>query len=262
MSSPRPTQRQLPPGVTSSLWEYVHTADIADDYDDHYAYNKLFAFDEQVLWRHFKKKGVVADLGCGSGRALVPLARRGFMGLAIDLSEPMLRVVQSKAQEEQLAIQCLRANLVELDGLADETVDYAICLFSTLGMIRGRANRQRILEHARRILKPGGLFVVHVHNFWYSLFDPGGLWWMIGNCLRAALVRDIERGDKCFHYSGVPDMFLHVFTRGELTSVLRRAGLRIKEVILLDPARHKELRWPWFLGRLRANGWIAVCERK
>ena len=40
----------------------------------------------------------------------------------------------------------------ELEGLADEAVDYAVCLFSTLGMVRGRENRRRILAHACRIL--------------------------------------------------------------------------------------------------------------
>ena len=62
-------------------------------------------------------------------------------------------------------------------------------LFSTLGMIRGRENRQRVLNHVRRILKPGGLFVVHVHNLWYNLYDPGGPWWLVKNLLTAAVAR-------------------------------------------------------------------------
>ena len=48
-----------------------------------------------------------------------------------------------------------RANLVELDGVRDKSLDGAICLFSTLGMIRGRKNRRRVLDHAQRILRPG-----------------------------------------------------------------------------------------------------------
>lgn len=261
MSLPTPEPNSLPPGVTRGLWEYASAEHIAEDYDEYFAYNRLFEFDEQVLLRHFKKKGLVADLGCGTGRALVPLARQGFSGLAIDLSEHMLRVVRRKADEEDLPIECVRANLVELDSLAEAGCDYAICLFSTLGMVRGRDNRRRILEHACRLLRPGGLFVVHVHNFWYSLFDPGGPGWVFGNLWQAAVKRDIDRGDKCFRYCGVPDMFLHLYTRGELAGELRRAGLRIKEFISLCPARNRALRWPWLLGRLRANGWIVVCER-
>ena len=107
----------------------------ADDYDDYFAFNSLFEHDEQVLARHLRPPGLVADLGCGTGRALVPLVKAGHRGLAIDLSEPMLKVVQEKADLDELPIDCLQANLVELDALADHSVDHAICMFSTLGMI-------------------------------------------------------------------------------------------------------------------------------
>ena len=104
----------------------------------------------------------------------------------------MLAVVGEKAAEEHLPIERLRANLVELDCLADASVDYAVSLFSTLGMIHGRPNRQRALGHVRRMLKPGGVLVLHVHNFWYNLFDPGGPWWVLKILLRAAIVQDIR----------------------------------------------------------------------
>ncbi len=253
-------------GVTRGMWEYAHTDHIADDYDEYFALNKLFDLDEQVIARHFRLRDrqpgtVVADLGCGTGRALVPLARRGFRGLAVDLSERMLHIVRRKAHDNNLPIQCVRANMVELDFLADECVHYALCLFSTLGMIRGRANRQQALSHVRRILKPGGLFVLHAHNYWYNLYDPGGPWWLVKNFLRSLFSREIERGDKFFPYRGVANMFLHVFTQSELVRALRLAGFRLKEKIMLDATRMRALRWPWLFGRLRANGWIVVCEK-
>jgi len=246
--------------VTRGLWDYVQSDEIARQYDDYFADNRLFELDEQVLARHFTPPALVADLGCGTGRALVTLVRRGFTGLAIDLSEKMLDVVREKARLDNLPIECLQANMVELDGVADASVDYAICLFSTLGMIRGRDNRRRALAHIRRILKPGGLFVVHAHNFWFNLFDPNGPWWVLRSLLRSMWIRDVERGDKFFQYRGVPNMFLHVFTRGELTAALRGAGFRIKETVLLAANRRRPLRRPWLLGSIRANGWIVVCE--
>ena len=256
---------QLPPGVTRGLWEYAHTDVIADDYDDYFASNRLFDLDSQVLATRLRttdaeQPAVVADLGCGTGRALIPLARRGFRGLAVDLSERMLQIVRRKAEAEKLPIQCVRANLVELDALADHSVDYAISLFSTLGMIQGGPNRQRTLEHVRRVLKPSGLFVLHVHNFWYNLYDPGGPWWLVRNFLRAKMLGDEEVGDKFFHYRGVHNMFLHAFRRGELTRALRRSDFAVQEWIPLATPRHRRLCRPWLLGRFRANGWIAICR--
>lgn len=233
---------------------------IADDYDDYFAENSLFDFDEAVLARHFTRPGLLVDLGCGTGRLLVPFARRGFRGLAVDLSMPMLEVVGQKAAEEKLPIDRLRANLTELDCLRDGVADYCISMFSTLGMIRGRANRLKALRHTRRILKPGGKFVLHVHNRWYNLFDPQGRVWLAKNLFGSMVRRDQEPGDKFFDYRGIPNMFLHVFTRRELKADLRRAGFRIVELIALDTERRHALQRPWLFGRLRANGWIVVCQ--
>ncbi|NQU23964.1 MAG: class I SAM-dependent methyltransferase [Candidatus Nealsonbacteria bacterium] len=233
---------------------------IAEQYDEYFAKNRLFEFDEQVLARHFTRPGLVVDLGCGTGRALVALARRGFRGLGVDLSPAMLRIVAEKARAENLPISVLRANLVQLDCLAGGSFDYAVSLFSTLGMIRGRGHRRQALGHVRRALKPGGLFVLHVHNFWFNLFDPVGRRWLLGHLLSVPFRRGEQRGDKFFHYRGIPEMFLHTFTLGELRGELAAAGFRIKELIPLAMGRQRPLSCPWLFGRFRANGWIMVCE--
>jgi len=258
-SSNRP-EWQLPAGVPRSVWQYSRKEAIAEQYDEYFALNRLFEFDEQVLARYFTRPGLVVDLGCGTGRALVGLARRGFRGLGIDLSLPMLRIVAEKARQENLPISALQANLVELSCLRSRSADYAVCLFSTLGMVRGRENRHRVLLHARRILKPDGLFVMHAHNFWYNLFDPAGRRWLLGHLPTVCCRRGLERGDKFFHYRGIPQMFLHTFTRRELIRALVRAGFRVEQLIPLAVTRQRPLRCPRLLGRFRANGWIVVCR--
>jgi len=260
MDDPVPPDWQLPRGLTRGLWDYTHSDSIADDYDDYFAYCKLFEFDEALLHRHFTRPGLVVDLGCGTGRALIPLVRRGYRALAVDFSLPMLEIVAAKAREEHLAIDCLRANLVELDMLPDGIADYAICLFSTLGMIRGRENRRAALVHFRRILKPGGLLMLHVHNYWHQLLTGPGRRWLLGNVFRGVVRRDLEMGDKFFSYRGIPNMFLHVFRHGELSRDLAAAGLRARHWHWLDVRRHRELKRPWLAGGLRASGWIVVCE--
>jgi len=251
---------RLPPGVTHSLWDYAQADHIADDYDEYFAHNSLFEFDLAVLERCFTRPGRIVDLGCGTGRLLVPFARRGYRGLALDLSLPMLRVVGEKARSENLPIDRLCVNMAELDCLKSASIEYCICMFSSLGMVRGRENRRKVLAHVRRILKPGGLFVIHVHNRWYNLTDPQGRWWVFKNQLAALTGRVAEAGDKIFDYRRIPNMYLHVFTRHEFTSDLASAGFRIRELIALDNERRHALSRPWLFGRLRANGWIAICE--
>jgi SAM-dependent methyltransferase len=257
--APLPDWR-LPPGVPRSLWEYAQAEHIAADYDDFFAQNSLFDFDLAVLQRHFARPGTIVDLGAGTGRLLVPFARRGYRGLAVDLSAAMLRVVGRKAAAEGLPIDRLLANMVELDCLRDASADYCISMFSTLGMVAGRRQRRRVLAHARRILRPGGLLVVHVHNRWYNLRLAEGRRWLAANAL-AALAGRAEWGDTSYDYRGIPGVRLHLFTQRELVAELRRAGFRLRELIPLDTERRHKLSRPWLLPRLRANGWIAVGER-
>jgi len=259
--SPLRPEWQLPPGVPSGVWEYAHAEHIAEEYDEYFALSELFEFDEQVVGSLLVRPGWVVDLGWGTGRALVPLARRGFRCLGVDLSRPMLRVVGQKAQAEGLVIHRLQANLVELEGLGDGWADYVLCLFSTLGMIHGRENRRRALAHAGRILKPQGRLVLHVHNVWYNLFSAEGRRWLARHWAGRLLGRRGDPGDKFFTYRGIPRVFVHTFSLGELRSTLRSAGLRIEQLIPLAAERQRPLAHAWFLGRFRANGWIVICRK-
>ena len=247
--------------MTRGTLEYAQSAAVTEGYDDEFAGNTLFEFDRQVLQRHLTRPGLIVDLGCGTGRLLVHFARRGFRGLAVDLSLNMLRIVGDKARAENLPIDRLLTNVVELDGVRGAVADYCICMFSTLGMIRGRTHRQQTLAHVHRLLKPEGLFVMHVHNRWSNLLVPGVGRWLLTNWMQSLRRGEIEAGDKFFDYHDVPQMFLHLFTRRELRQSLRQAGLQVIELIPLDTRRRHALRWPWLLGGLRANGWIVVCRR-
>ncbi len=264
---------KLPPGVPRGVWDYSNSAAVADDYDDYHAFNTLFEFEEQVLAEEFgspPSEGVIADLGCGTGRALVPLVRNGWHGLAIDLSQPMLDVVQEKAELENLSIDCVQANLVELNStiVPDQSVTHAMCLFSTLGMISGKENRIAALRQMHRILKPGGKLVLHLHNFWFNLRDPEGPGWVFRSLIKSwtsnfsSYQNNFELGDKTFPYRGLPNFFLHVFRRRELLSDFREANFQVSRWIPLDVERRHALKKSWLFPNLRANGWIIVVEKK
>ncbi|TWT47421.1 class I SAM-dependent methyltransferase [Botrimarina hoheduenensis] len=258
---------RLPRGVTRGAWDYIQSRPIANRYDTFHAANPLFPFEEAVLREEFgvprgERPGVIADFGCGSGRALTPLVRAGWQGLAIDLSPAMLDVVRTKASTEGLAIDCVEANLVELgpERVADAAADHGMCLFSTLGMITGRDNRRAALQNMGRVIRPGGKLVLHVHNFWFNLRDPGGPWWALGSYLAGGR-GGYETGDRTYSYRGVPNFFLHVYRRHELAADLAAANLRPVRWIPLAAGHRGALRHAWWLPALRTQGWIVVADR-
>ncbi len=251
---------RLAPGVSPGTWNYLRDRDIADKYDEYFQDHPLFAFDESLLAEIFQQPGTVADLGCGTGRFAIAMAQRGHRALAIDLSAEMLRQVEQKSQAANVLVDLLQANLVELDALADASVDYAACLFSTFGMIQGAENRQRALSHFARVLKPGGVLALHVHNRWRNLLIPDGRRWLLSNIWKSLRGKS-EAGDKYYPYRGISNFYLHVFTRRELKRALRDAGLNIEQLITLDDKLGGRLRKPWLCPALRASGWIALARK-
>src|SRR5438876_12443696 len=93
-----PADWQLPPGVDRGLWDYIHDDALARGYDAGLANAPLFHIDQSFAKQHFDRPGRLLDLGCGTGRLLVPFSRRGFWVLGVDLSDAMLDVARDKAR--------------------------------------------------------------------------------------------------------------------------------------------------------------------
>lgn len=261
----RPLWR-LPPGVSAGTWEYSRRESIAKDYSDFIAGTPLVRFDTQVVLDALPTPKIdrgtrVVDFGCGDGRTLRALWRAGYDVLGLDLSQSMLRRVTDSDDGVDLARRLVRVNLVELSAIADQSADHGVCLFSTIGMIQGRRHRQQFLDHAWRLIRPGGRFVLHVHNRNSAWRDrPSAAAW-----LRSAWSqfrhRDHELGDRTYSYRGLGDMFLHTYSLGELHADLRRCGWRDTTIIPLSILGDGVLEYPAFLPSLRAGGFVAISDR-
>jgi SAM-dependent methyltransferase len=252
---------QLPPGVNQGLWDYLHDRELARGYDASLAGSTLFAADQAFAERHFDRPGRLIDLGCGTGRLLIHFARRGYWVLGVDLSDEMLQVAGEKAAAAGLTVHRLKANLVELDGLREQSFDYAACLFSTLGMVGGADNRRRVIRHAHRLLRPGGRLVLHVHNRWFNAWDPQGRRWLARNGVGALLGRE-EAGQRVMPvHQGVAGLALHLFTRREAGRLLRETGFGVREVQAVGLRGDGLLPWPRWFGWLRAYGYLLAAER-
>lgn len=246
---------QLPQGVDRGLWDYLHASDMVAGYDEAMWAAPLAAADVAFCERHFPAPGKLLDLGCGTGRLCQHFAEKGFDCVGVDLSEDMLSRakdnLQSIEQDARYRIRLVTANITDPSLLDGETFDYAACLFSTLGMVRGATHRARVIANAFRLLKPGGRFVLHAHNRYFR-----GLGWkrVLGQRLKTLLIRT-NAGDLTMPqaYGGAP-LTLHHFTRRELVGMLEKAGFAVREVLAVGedgkPARGS-----------RVYGWMILTER-
>jgi SAM-dependent methyltransferase len=248
-------------GTDPATRAYLQSPRIAVQYDQYFHGSPLFAFDTQVLTHWLPRPGRLIDLGCGTGRHLLHFARRGFQATGVDLSEHMLSAAASKLAACPGRWRLVRANLCQLpDELLTGDFDAAVCMFSTLGMIRGRRRRAAFCRDVLRCLRPGGLLALHAHNRTHNWLTAEGIAAMTANLL-ACLLRRREWGDKKLDsYRGIRDMVVHVFTRRELVDLLTGAGFRVAQVLALNETRNAVLQGRLFRG-LRANGYLVLARK-
>lgn len=100
----------------------------------------------------------VLDLGCGAGRHLAPLASAGWRPVGLDLSEPLLGRAAGTF-DGPLVRGDMRAV-----PLAEGSVDAVVQFFTSFGYFERRADDRRVLGEVRRVLAPGGTFLMDFLN--------------------------------------------------------------------------------------------------
>ncbi len=233
---------QLPPGVDRGLWDYLHSRDMAAGYDAQMAASPLAAADVAFCERAFPTPGRLIDLGCGTGRLTVHFAGKGYDCVGVDLSPEMLTGAKANADAAGVRVEWVDGNLTDLAGVPDASFDYAACLFSTLGMVRGDDNRRAAVAAMRRVLTPGGRLVLHAHNRHFRGLGWKGLW----------------SGDLTMPqaYAGAP-MTLHHFTRGEVVRLLTAGGFQVTRVEAIAVGG-EPVRWA---SRRRGYGWLVEASQ-
>jgi SAM-dependent methyltransferase len=103
----------------------------------------------------------VAVLGSGDNQIVFALAGLGAKVTSVDISEQQIELARARATGLGLEVEFLRADVVDLSGLADATFD----LVYTGGHVAiWVSDLQRYYGEAARILKPRGLLIVSEYH--------------------------------------------------------------------------------------------------
>jgi len=104
------------------------------------------------------------DLGCGAGRHLLALHRRGFTDLTgIDLSQDLLDAAASRLQEAGAqGVDLLRSDMRAISF----EVHFAtiISMFTSFGYFESSAEDAKMLAAVHAALRPGGAFLLDTLN--------------------------------------------------------------------------------------------------
>jgi len=117
----------------------------------------------------YNKATRILDIGCGTGRHSIELAKRGYIVVGIDLSESLLKRAKEKASEQKLQIVFQKHDARDVPFLHEFDLVIMLCEGAFPLMETDEMNFQ-ILQNAANALKPKGKLIFTTLNGLFPLF--------------------------------------------------------------------------------------------
>lgn len=105
----------------------------------------------------------ILELGCGSGRLLVPLAQAGYAVSGIDSSAAMIELAHERLAAEGLSqVDARIGDMRVIDGYDDSHFRMVFAAFNSFLHLETREEQLAALAAARRVLHHNGLLILDV----------------------------------------------------------------------------------------------------
>lgn len=202
---------------------------VASKYDGIYSGSRWDAWYE-ISWTGMKPhlprdlRAPIADLGCGTGRYGLRIAKSGYSVALSDLSHGMLEAARRKAEEMGLGerVSFQQADVMDLSILPREHFALAIAQGDVLSFA---GHPPTALKEIRKILQPGGVLVASVDQTYAAIAHY---------CEKPdldGLERLLRHGEMEWLAHDPNERFpVHTFTAEELRSTLERSGFEVLDL--------------------------------
>lgn len=192
----------------------------------------LWESEKILVEKYFTPRVFILDIGCGSGRAAIPLHQAGYNVIGVDITPEMIETARDVARTRNLNIDYRIGDATQLE-FKDTTFDGAIFANNGWAQIPGKDNRQQALNEIHRILKPGGVFIFTSHKRYISL-DNLILWlieWIKYHLLARLGIRTegIDYGDIFFErkHDKTKKQFMHMAGAREVAGQVKKSGFTL-----------------------------------
>ncbi|HYN34254.1 MAG TPA: class I SAM-dependent methyltransferase [Ilumatobacteraceae bacterium] len=187
----------------------------------------------------------VLDVGCGTGRHAIELARRGIDVHGVDISQRFIDIARSRVSDERAArMSAVRSSLsgqatfergdarsVAFDG----EFDAVICLCQgAFGMMTADGDDAAVVAGLARSLRPGGGLALSAFNAYFAVKYHDGAWFdaATGVSHEITEIRS-ESGDP-----RTVDLWTGCYTPRELRLLLGAHGFEVDSISSVEPGAY------------------------
>jgi ubiquinone/menaquinone biosynthesis C-methylase UbiE len=181
--------------------------------------------DLEFIGSYCKKGDKVLDFGCGNGRLLDFLEKKGIEYTGVDISDKLL--AEARNQSRGLGIKFQKIS--GLDSLPLESNSFnSVYAIAVLHHLPGKEMRKRMAEEFYRILRPEGKVVITVWNLWQKKYWRN----IFFNWEEKILGKSHLDWNDCYinfqdNRGNKFERFHHAFTKRELAELFSQAGFSI-----------------------------------
>ena len=135
-----------------------------DDYAPFYDWEnaQTLARRDVRFWQRLAaaQNGPVLELGCGTGRLTVPVARTGAHIVGIDRSSPMLARARQRLRRARLRADLIRGDIRQLPFRRLTRFDLVMAPYGMLQSLTSDRDLRQTLDAVASVLRRGGLFAI------------------------------------------------------------------------------------------------------
>ena len=145
---------------------YDLLASVYDAINEEIDYSEWADFIEEIIERDFnaQKPELLLDLGCGTGKMTIELAKRGYDMTGVDYSAEMLNAARERAEEcglsDKILWLCQDMREFELYG----TVDVVVSCLDSINHITTPSDLSRVFSLVHNYLIPNGIFIFDING--------------------------------------------------------------------------------------------------
>ncbi|MEA3294297.1 MAG: class I SAM-dependent methyltransferase [Euryarchaeota archaeon] len=211
--------------------------DLANEYDNRFNNQRLDymrSVENKALLENLKR-GLILDIGCGTGEQTILLAKNGYTVIGMDISVEMIKIANDRINKAKLddKISLLVASAEALP-FREDSVDGLISIFGVYSHV---PTIDQAFGEIFRVVRPGSQSIITVVNrwnitWWTRTFCRGKINWLLHALKNKEYI--------------VNGLWTYYFSKSELTNMLRSVGFKVRIgslLILLYPHNNKNLRF-------------------